>query len=1112
VRAVLLFLTILGLGLSPLLAAAPGAEEIEFDIPAQAGDRALLTFAKQARVDILFSFDALHRIRSNAVVGRYQPEQALELLLRNTHYVARKSGEAKWIITPAGPPSGTLKGKILAPDGSSARRVRVGVLPTRQTTETNDDGSFEIAGLAPGNYTVFVTAEAVRPLRIENIVVEESQTSVLTPYTLQRVEDPTRLEPFVVQGNASRAQSLDHSDARFAGHVAGGNLDLTRTESDVLPYMIFNRTQIARSGVVNLNDFLQRELIDSSASTLPPEKDPNSTVYTTGSTNLSLRGYNPEETVILVNGRRLPEVMTSMGTSALPPDVNFIPLSLVQQVEVLPVSASSLYTGNAVGGVINIVLRPDVDANATEITATYTNALSHFDAPQSSLSILHARTLLDGTLRLRVNANFSRMVPATEAELGLRRHRARTPTNLEKPVFGATPNVRSIRPEPSDDNPTPAQPALFTTSGATVTSVAPGADGQAGLAGFKGREGVLNTSFFDSPGSYSTAPDTLDFPYGREQRTASYYGSVVYDIRPWLQLATDITASNTTVHRGYEVMQGDLTLRAASPLNPFQQDVQVSLNETATALGENYREARLTYGSLVFGALLKLPADWRLGLDTQYSHNVVRYRALLGAKVERWQQLVDQGLYNPLRDTQVSGPPPEFYDRVLIYTGGKGRFVTLGDYDTIDAALRLTNERLQLPTGQSTLNVGTDYRRNHLASYHEEHRFGDGQLADDPIQWGARSLARYSFFGELQTPFAPLKWRPSWIRQADADLGLRYVASSSGKEANFAPTYGAKFAFPGGFAVRGSITTSSRFPTPTMSRRVFAPSSGGVAPANIETVTDYRRNGEEYSANVTELFNPDLRPEEALTETAGVLFERGQTHRMRAAIDFVETHKLNEEILLGKDTITANETLWPERVVRAPAAPGQTYGLIQAVYTGRTNLSARRSQNWTASLDYRWNAVFGGTFESYARVLYFQRYRVRVLPNTPSVDELGNPDGVVQLLKYRANFGASWSNPVFNVGADGHYFHSRLLPKTEWAAQGRSTIRPYWQADLFAGCDIARWLPGHGKHYGLRVQARINNVLASPFPKWINDPYDTGIQVYGDWRGRAYSLSLTATF
>ncbi|MCC5023507.1 MAG: TonB-dependent receptor plug domain-containing protein [Candidatus Synoicihabitans palmerolidicus] len=77
--------------------------------------------------------------------------------------------------------------------------------------------------------------------------------------------------------------------------------------------------------------------------------------------------------MVLVNGRRLPEVLTSVGSQGAsngyqPPDVNFIPLSLVQQVQVLPASASALYSGNAVGGVIHILLRPDLTRRRTEIT------------------------------------------------------------------------------------------------------------------------------------------------------------------------------------------------------------------------------------------------------------------------------------------------------------------------------------------------------------------------------------------------------------------------------------------------------------------------------------------------------------------------------------------------------------------------------------------------------------------------------------------------------------------------------------------------------------------------------------------------------------------------
>ena len=72
-----------------------------------------------------------------------------------------------------------------------------------------------------------------------------------------------------------------------------------------------------RSGVVNLNDFLQRELVDSDAGTALADQDASGTTssYSGGQPNLNLRGYGDDETVVLVNGRRLPEVVTSGGAS-----------------------------------------------------------------------------------------------------------------------------------------------------------------------------------------------------------------------------------------------------------------------------------------------------------------------------------------------------------------------------------------------------------------------------------------------------------------------------------------------------------------------------------------------------------------------------------------------------------------------------------------------------------------------------------------------------------------------------------------------------------------------------------------------------------------------------
>lgn len=202
--------------------------------------------------------------------------------------------------------------------------------------------------------------------------------------------------------------------------------------------------------------------------------------------------------------------------------------------------------------------------------------------------------------------------------------------------------------------------------------------------------------------------NSLDHPYGRRQSRTAYFGSVVYDAKPWLQIGADLTYATTVVNRGFDVLPADLALSAGSFFNPFNQNVHVSLNETASRLGENYSEARLDFSSVVLGLLLDLPAAFRLSLDGQYARNISQYRGLAGVDPKRWQTLVDTGRYNPLRDTQVFGPPDAFYDEVLIYHGGRGQFATLSDYDTLDVALRATNDALPLPTGPGLINVGAD--------------------------------------------------------------------------------------------------------------------------------------------------------------------------------------------------------------------------------------------------------------------------------------------------------------------------------------------------------------------------------------------------------------------
>ena len=579
-------------------------------------------------------------------------------------------------------------------------------------------------------------------------------------------------------------------------------------------------------------------------------------------------------------------------------------------------------------------------------------------------------------------------------------------------------------------------------------------------------------------------------------------------------MGLDAAYSHTTINRGYDVLTADLLLDANSPANPFGQSVYVTLNETAPLLGEGYSEANLDFYSVVISGLLKLPWGWAATGDVQVARSQAYFRGLAGADTERWSELANSGEYPIFRDTQIFGPPLAYYDRVLIYEGRRDEHVSVGDYDTLDATLRLTHDDLSLPTGPAQLHGGMDYRRNHLAGQVRERRYGDGTLAEEPTAWSGRAIERVSLFGELLAPVWPVAHLPSWLRHATLDTAVRYTIADTSAESNIAPTVGLKLDFSGGLSFRSSLTTSNRFPSPNLTQQIATGSGGGTGVDGV-TIIDPKRNQQEYLVTARQEANPNLSPEEALSQSAGLIFERGERHHFRVALDFVDTRKTNEIVSLDVNNVLNLEDLLPGRVVREPLAPGdpEEAGLITSILTGQINLASRHSQNWTASFDYQASDVVGGTLELRSRVLWYQRYERRVLPSSPMVDELDAPSGSTNgLLRYRASVGANWSNDRFGFGLDGYYFHSRMLPETERIAQGTDQIDPYWQWDIYTQWELTSWLKLDPKKRRVRALLRINNVFDQAFPAYASNPTGAGVQPYGDWRGPTYSLSVTSEF
>lgn len=95
------------------------AAPVRFDIPAQSAADALIAFTKQASTEVLFSFDDLKKVRARAVVGEFEPEESLRLLLRGTGFaVTRNAGKFVVAAVPAPLPKATSdpSGKTAKPE------------------------------------------------------------------------------------------------------------------------------------------------------------------------------------------------------------------------------------------------------------------------------------------------------------------------------------------------------------------------------------------------------------------------------------------------------------------------------------------------------------------------------------------------------------------------------------------------------------------------------------------------------------------------------------------------------------------------------------------------------------------------------------------------------------------------------------------------------------------------------------------------------------------------------------------------------------------------------------------------------------------------------------
>jgi iron complex outermembrane receptor protein len=148
--------------------------------------------------------------------------------------------------------------------------------------------------------------------------------------------------------------------------ITGSSIKRVDAET-ALPVQVLTRDDIQRTGATNVEQLLQTVSAMSSSGSLTASTVSSST--TGGISSISLRGLSSIRTLVLLNGRRIAPYGIGFTGDSVSVDVNSIPISAIERVEVLKDGASAVYGSDAIAGVVNFILRRDY--TGMELSAHY---------------------------------------------------------------------------------------------------------------------------------------------------------------------------------------------------------------------------------------------------------------------------------------------------------------------------------------------------------------------------------------------------------------------------------------------------------------------------------------------------------------------------------------------------------------------------------------------------------------------------------------------------------------------------------------------------------------------------------------------------------------------
>ncbi len=686
---------------------------------------------------------------------------------------------------------------------------------------------------------------------------------------------------------------------------------------------------------------------------------------------VQLRALPFGTTLVLINGRRAPSIALNNGQFF---NLNTIPAAAVERIEVLPQGSSAIYGSDALAGVVNVILRKDIQGLPIDVTYG------------------HAEGLDDVTASLAWGNRWDR---ASFSVVGSYYDRGLLAVK-ERPLTADTDYRRfgGIDRRVSTCNPGNVTAVSGNLNGLSTPNAAV-------PAGITGRPSV--SDFAATAGQTNRCNNRFDRALTIPTTRSGVLANASFDITSSTRLDTELMYSRT---EETSVLAGGIlasrVVPASNAFNPFGQDVRINYRIPADALPlQNDYTSEFTRGVLALTG--KLPGTW----DYDISGWVARDSTDRPFQTDLDSAAVDAALASSdpnraLNPFATGAPASQAVIDGLKLPRDSSDY--LGQTTGANALVR--GDVFNLWAGAVEMAAGFEHFRDKLS------------VDTTPVQPTDYSLSRdvNAFFAEFRMPLLkgsrenePMLALTSAVRHDDySDFGSATT-----------PQFGLEYRAVPGLLVHASYGEAFRAPALT---NVYAART--IAPANSVTVMDPRR-GNELVRPTTVTFggNPGLQPETGETRAAGIVWS-GLTDLDLSATwwQINQSDRINSSP--GAQTLVDNETLFSDRIQRGPAVGGLP-GPIVALDASAANLGELETAGIDLDVKYTMRTAWGD-FTPSLGATHVYRYESQFAPTVPVVNNLGKVNTDVWTAKWRGVAGLNWRGSHLSAGVAGRYIGKYL--------------------------------------------------------------------------------------